>query len=220
MSRTSAAVRQARRARQPVGARLDHPAFELVRPALSRLGALEPVPPVDAIDAALGPLAGVRFVVQSGRERGYDAAIVRAGRVPTRPGDWHDLMNALIWATFPAAKRALHERQLALVEARGSGPHRTPEEDALAILDEAGVLQCADGVAVFGHGVLEALALGTPLVRQRGVVLAVSRSEPPRVDAQLADWLRRGGGRDGKVSLPHVTWPWPDPVAGAPRPEP
>jgi hypothetical protein len=74
----------------------------------------------------------------------YDARITLARRVPTRARSWHDVSNALVWATFPKAKLALHVRQHALVAAR-LGPDlrlpgaRTPEQDALAMFDEGGV---------------------------------------------------------------------------------
>jgi hypothetical protein len=112
----------------------------------------------------------------------YDARIAREGCVPTRPGSWHDLMNALVWATFPAAKRALHARQHGLVvpAAPGESAHRSRELDALALLDEGGVVvvtpspiadedalarALARGEAtasVFGHAIYEGIVLGRP----------------------------------------------------------
>ena len=116
----------------------------------------------------------------------YDARIAREGCVPTRPGSWHDLMNALVWATFPLAKRALHERQHRLVvpAAPGESARRPRELDALALLDEGGLIvlasarsleACAresgleDAIAtgeatafVFGHAIYEGLVLGRP----------------------------------------------------------
>jgi hypothetical protein len=123
----------------------------------------------------------------------YDARIALARSVPTRAGSWHDLANALVWATFPRAKLALHGRQHAIIAAR-LGPDlrlpgaRTREQDALAMLDEGGVvLLCArarrpeldEAIArdsmsdlvnlvdrraatavVFGHAIYEAMARG------------------------------------------------------------
>jgi hypothetical protein len=114
----------------------------------------EGFPTVDAIDRALGPMGGVRFEPATPRPRGgrrrapkeaaeatsgYDASIVERGVVPTRPGSTHDLANALVWATFPRSKRALHARQLAAVRAAPPG-RRTEEGDLLAMLDEGGVV--------------------------------------------------------------------------------
>ena len=75
---------------------------------------------------------------------GYDARITLEGTVPTRARSWHDLMNALVWARFPNAKRALHARQHRMIAARaGESPvargARTKEQDAVAMLDEGGV---------------------------------------------------------------------------------
>jgi Protein of unknown function (DUF3025) len=94
----------------------------------------------------------VRFEVASPRRRRarapaearYDARIALARRVPTRARSWHDVTNALVWATFPAAKLALHARQHAIISTRMGCDlrlpgARTPEQDALAMFDEGGV---------------------------------------------------------------------------------
>src|SRR5690606_30281869 len=114
------------------------------------------VPPVDVLDAALAARAGVRFVPArpAGRKRAaapadpaaYDASIVERREVPTRPGNAHDYANALIWATFPRSKRAHHARQLGVVRAAahpGRPWTRTEEGDALAMLDEGGIVVVA-----------------------------------------------------------------------------
>ncbi len=149
-------------------------------------------PQPEIIDEALGSRAGVRFERQRPvprRRRGsrdpslmYDARI-KAGAVPTRPGSWHDLMNALVWATFPAAKRALHDRQHELVVPAlpGESTRRPRELDTLALVDEGGLVvvaraQFADeallaasverGEAtamVFGHAIYEGIVLGREL---------------------------------------------------------
>ncbi len=76
----------------------------------------------------------------------YDARIIEAGEVPTRPRHWHDVMNALAWMAFPLTKRAIHRRQYELLCA-AVGPSfealpsaRTKEHDAVAMLDEGGAL--------------------------------------------------------------------------------
>ena len=76
----------------------------------------------------------------------YDARITLAAQVPTRERDWHDLLNMLCFATFPRSKRALHARQYACLAARVDPaakrlPNaRTPEQDALTLFDEGGVV--------------------------------------------------------------------------------
>ena len=79
----------------------------------------------------------------------YDARVSR-GEVPTRERDWHDLFNALCFATFPRSKRALHARQYRALEARvAPGAERLPsvrsrEQDALTLFDEGGVVLAAE----------------------------------------------------------------------------
>lgn len=124
----------------------------------------------------------------------YDGRIVEEGWVPTRPRSWHDFLNMLCWAAFPRAKWQLHLRQHRAQSARIEGavkalPNaRTREQDALALLDEGGVVVLcreerveeirsvlaarraeearslfATGAArgvVFGHAVYEHLVLG------------------------------------------------------------
>src|SRR4030095_9673506 len=110
-------------------------------------------PPVSSWIAAFGPRAApVRFGAAQPRPRRrrraarvgelYDASIVRLQVVPSRPRNWHDFLNALVWATFPRAKAALHERQHAAIAPRVAPgatrlpDRRTRELDALAMLDE------------------------------------------------------------------------------------
>jgi hypothetical protein len=114
--------------------------------------------------------AEVRFREQPKKPRGrrreprcardlYDGRIVEEGWVPTRPQSWHDFLNMLVWAAFPAAKWELHRRQhraqaRRIAEMSGAGeaarfrdlPNaRTREQDALALLDEGGILvACRD----------------------------------------------------------------------------
>jgi len=167
--------------------------FSTLSRALEALGSRAAFPTPEEIDEALAPLAGVRFVRQKPvprRRRAprdpssmYDAQIVGAGRVPTRPGSWHDLMNALVWATFPRAKRALHARQVGLVVVAppGTSMRRSREADALALVDEGGVLLVrgepaagADAPAaarnvVFGHAIYELVATGRAGERPEGL---------------------------------------------------
>lgn len=132
----------------------DEPLAWPYRAAMARLGG--DAPDVPAIDAALGPLAGIHFAISTPPPRrrratrgprdvtAYDRSIVESGIVPTREHNAHDLANALAWAVFPRSKAALHARQLAAVRkasARASGGPwtRTEEGDALAMLDEGGI---------------------------------------------------------------------------------
>jgi hypothetical protein len=79
----------------------------------------------------------------------YDARIALHGEVPTRERNWHDLLNALCFATFPRSKHALHLRQYrALCGHVQDGAARMPsartsEQDALTLFDEGGVVVAA-----------------------------------------------------------------------------
>ncbi len=155
---------------------------------------------------------GVRFVTarkpRRQRRQGtdvedmYDAHIVR-GAVPTRARCWHDYLNALVWASFPKSKAALHARQHAVVRAwippgATALPNaRTREHDALALIDEGGVIVLSDGrteLAVpFGHALFEGLVHGVPAMIARAIPFSVvSLPEAPIgvADALLAERLR------------------------------
>jgi len=58
--------------------------------------------------------APLRFVPQQrGKlpiERQYEPRCYLNGEVPTRADNWHDLLNALVWLTFPKAKAAINAR--------------------------------------------------------------------------------------------------------------
>jgi hypothetical protein len=124
----------------------------------------------------------------------YDARITREGCVPTRERSWHDFLNALVWGTFPRAKSALHERQHRALQARIPAGARTlpstrsREHDALALVDEGGVVVLEDGrassVVVFGHALYEGLVLGRGAMTACGV--RVRLDALPEADAQVA----------------------------------
>jgi Protein of unknown function (DUF3025) len=134
----------------------------------------------------------------------YDARITLDRVVPSRAGSWHDLMNALVWGTFPRAKAALHARQHRAISARippGARmlpPSRTRELDALALLDEGGVILAAGPSGapalpvVFGHAIYESLAIGIP----PAVAAAIEVSARPGDAATDRD----GHDADGRVA--------------------
>lgn len=142
----------------PIRALLECPLAWPLHPAATKLARFDGIPSVRAIDEALGSVARVRFAPSAPKPRRasrrvkltpYDAAIALEGTVPTRENNLHDLMNALVWASFPCSKRALHARQHRLVSRAGaprSGEalSRTPEADTLAMLDEGGLLVVVD----------------------------------------------------------------------------
>jgi hypothetical protein len=104
--------------------------------------------------ARAAELPAVRFAPPSTRSRSqpvdirqlYDGRIALHGEVPCLGTSYHDLLNVLVWAAFPRAKRALHARQYRALEAwlpadAARLPNRrTREQDALALFDEGGSL--------------------------------------------------------------------------------
>jgi hypothetical protein len=174
----------------------------------------------------------IRFAVAKPRSRGrlrrgrgeakrYDASINEDGRVPSRERHWHDFLNALVWGTFPLAKAALHRRQGTLVAARAEAPHRSREQDGLAMIDEGGAvaLETPDGELrlVFGHAIYEGFVLGVRHMTARLVRLAVPAlaADPlAQADAALAATLNDVRFSTLPDSLPRVfvpdtaTAPW------------
>ncbi|KAK4045526.1 hypothetical protein OUZ56_033150 [Daphnia magna] len=181
---------------------------------------LPALPRLDAVLRAEVPALSVRFVPQAPKPRRrsnapirledlYDGAIVTRNEVPTRSENVHDLFNALAWALFPKAKRAIHTRQAAEQAARvADGPARLPgvrtrAQDRLAMLDEGGALEVAleersgaaldalmvaDGAypILFGHAICEHLALGGAPLRCFALPLAVRGGGISAVDDALA----------------------------------
>lgn len=89
--------------------------------------------------------APIRFVVPGNSGMPYEERTYWLGEVATRPGNWHDAFNALIWLTYPLTKAALNNRHhcalsRALSEQRSDGnTGRGPLRDALTQFDECGV---------------------------------------------------------------------------------
>lgn len=70
----------------------------------------------------------------------YEERIFQHGIVSTRP-NWHDFFNALMWGLYPHTKVMINARHAAdLVH---YGKPRTPQRDALTVLDESGVIIAA-----------------------------------------------------------------------------
>lgn len=134
------------------------------------------------------------------RDELYDAKIVKQKIVSTRARMWHDYLNALVWATFPRAKMAVHRRQHRAIEAwlplgaRQLPNARTRELDALALIDEGGVLLLEDkerGAVtriVFGHALFEGLVLRQPAMICRGLRFEVSFEQQGTL-TEIADEL-------------------------------
>lgn len=100
----------------------------------------------------------IRFVPQSDLPAGtaYEAFISDTGCIPTR-SNLHDFFNALVWLTFPHAKKqlnALHAREILKggLSTDGGGQPRGRLRDAATIFDENGAL-----IVVRNHSFVDAL---------------------------------------------------------------
>jgi hypothetical protein len=149
----------------------------------------------------------LRFVPQaSGRlgfEAQYEPRCYLSGEVQTRPDNWHDLFNAVVWLTFPKAKAAINTRHYqALTHAPDfSISQRGRVRDMATLLDESGVIvACANaelaglllnfqwkelfwqqrehvraamGFFIFGHGLYEKSLQPYVGITGQGLVLVV-----------------------------------------------
>lgn len=95
----------------------------------------------------------LRFVEPSGGPDGYEERACLSGEVATRPGNRHDLFNALIWLAWPLAKAALNRRHFAaLADARRHGrAERGTLRDALTQFDECGVVVAGSSPDLWQH---------------------------------------------------------------------
>ena len=88
----------------------------------------------------------LRFVAQEcGKlpfEAQYEPRCYLKGEVQMRAHNWHDVLNALVWLTFPKTKSILNARHYdALIEERASAiPRRGAVRDVNTLLDESGVI--------------------------------------------------------------------------------
>ena len=123
----------------------------------------------------------------------YDAKVATEFSIPTREENLHDFFNALVFATFPRAKLALHQRQNRAAKTQrlpsGKLKNRTPEQDALTAFDEGGTIVIADEPTtprrvlradesrahflIFGHALYESIACGKAHFRSPTITLVM-----------------------------------------------
>jgi len=133
---------------------LQTPLFAPLHPVLERLGT-SAFPTLgdfnvllDACYPAIKVQTGhaLRFVPQEagrlGFEAQYEPRCYQTGEVQTRPDNWHDLFNALVWLTFPKSKAAINSRHYrALTGGKDtSESQRGSVRDMATLLDESGVI--------------------------------------------------------------------------------
>lgn len=69
----------------------------------------------------------------------YEEIIFKDKLIPTRPNNWHDLFNGLIWLLFPKTKGLLNRQHMLDISRHGVSP-RTKKRDVLTHFDECGVV--------------------------------------------------------------------------------
>ena len=146
----------------------------------------------------------LRFVAPDRMRLGYEERVHARGEIMTRPDNWHDFFNALVWLRFPRAKRALNDVHLRFIRRSGTRAQRGPVRDALTQFDESGIVVASadaslldllaarrwkelfwtrrpDVVAsmrflVFGHGLYDALRAPFYGICGRAAVFVVDRT--------------------------------------------
>lgn len=150
----------------------------------------------------------------------YEQRIHHDGRIATRPHNWHDLFNALIWIRYPALKHALNRRQVEEIDRMGLKV-RSRAQSALTHFDEGGAVIVVrdpdlmalwdahdwhglfwrersawkDGriviAAVFGHALLEHALQPEQLLVAKCIVVATT-ADAEQVIAPLAEAIAAG----------------------------
>jgi Protein of unknown function (DUF3025) len=221
-----------------VEAGLAHPIFDSVRQWIDRL---VNAPSLDLLNAfseeqELKTESGkpIRFVPPSATDPYYEVQLFETGRVQTRPGNQHDLFNALAWLAFPKTKARINAMHAA--EIPGEKGKRGRLRDLLTIFDEGGAIVVGSGeierlvrearwrelfvehhhdfrIVVVGHAVLEQALDPHP-----GITCKVIFADPSRdLDAQAARWLATTGKTPRDLPpLPVFGYPGWFPGAGQP----
>ncbi|MDO8349819.1 MAG: DUF3025 domain-containing protein [Gallionella sp.] len=133
---------------------LHSPLFAPLHPVIARLSTHH-FPTLDELNALL---SAQHIAVQSGRElrfvaqgvgklafeAQYEPRCYLTGEVQTRRDNWHDLLNALVWLTYPKAKAAINTRHYHALTNRAAAAEGSSERGAVrdtnTLLDESGVI--------------------------------------------------------------------------------
>jgi Protein of unknown function (DUF3025) len=123
----------------------------------------------------------------------FERRVVEHNELIVRPNSLHDVLNALVWLTFPKTKRAISEAHVAL-GVTTDGKTRPRRRDMLTLFDEAGIIILSENdklrtlnqqhqwrnlfithrsdfiqqtrAIVFGHGAMEQLGSKLPQVHR------------------------------------------------------
>ena len=100
-------------------------------------------PSIELLNHRLPAGAAHRFVAQTpdllADGLHYEQRIAEHGEIATREGNWHDLLNALVWLRYPMLKQVLNQRQMAEI-ARMGPKQRSRAQYAMTHFDEGGVI--------------------------------------------------------------------------------
>jgi hypothetical protein len=126
---------------------LDAPIFAALVPLLRCLPP-DRFPRHDELNAlatpsvASGGGAPIRFVPPAASAQ-YEIHVFETGEVQTRPDNWHDLFNALVWLAFPRTKAVLNRHHCEEIRARRGERLRGTARDVLTLFDEGGIVVAA-----------------------------------------------------------------------------
>ena len=131
---------------------LEAPIFSALGPLLARLPP-DRFPRHDELNALATSLivsgggAPIRFVLPAAASgefsAQYEVRIFETGQVQTRPDNWHDLFNALVWIAFPRTKAVLNRHHCEEIRARRGERLRGTARDVLTLFDEGGIIVAA-----------------------------------------------------------------------------
>src|SRR3989475_567474 len=131
---------------------LEAPIFSALGPLLARLPP-DRFPRHDDLNALATSLivsgggAPIRFVLPAAASgefsAQYEVRIFETGQVQTRPDNWHDLFNALVWIAFPRTKAVLNRHHCEEIRARRGERLRGTARDVLTLFDEGGIIVAA-----------------------------------------------------------------------------
>ena len=184
----------------------------------------------------------MRFVPPAASDPYYEVHLYETGRVQTRPGNRHDLFNALCWLAFPRTKARINALHAAEIPREGGRRGRL--RDLLTIFDEGGALvACADEtlnalvrgfrwkalfwdrraevrermrVIVLGHATLEQALDPRPAITCKALFVDPARD----ADAQAAAWLESlPEGASPRLLAPMPVFGYPGWLPGSERGE-
>ncbi len=99
-----------------------------------------------------GSDSDISFVCQSDLPENhlyYEEYIYQHKTIPTRPDNWHDLFNGLIWLLFPKTKALLNRWHIEDIREVGLSP-RTARRNRITHFDECGVILVCENTHVPG----------------------------------------------------------------------